>query len=164
LADFLLDFPAYLFALAFGFQIGIVRPLSYLLLNLVLHSVSLARASFGQEMPLQRILPESFASRVSTIRSTSRIISPPRSRRVRKSIHDFSSHWKPHTAFSNKQEKWWIGGAQFALLTYRGHPRLFPMIHARHRHTWGWRLVCASRPKRNPRLIPSRPTELATPA
>src|ERR1700680_1545144 len=41
LADFLLDFPAYLLALAFGFQVGIVRQLSCLLLNLTLHFVNL---------------------------------------------------------------------------------------------------------------------------
>ena len=43
MADFLLDFPTYLFALAFGFQVGIVRQLSCLLLNLTLHFVNLAR-------------------------------------------------------------------------------------------------------------------------
>ena len=43
LADFLLDFPAYLFVLAFGFQVGIIRHLSCLLLNLTLHFVNLAR-------------------------------------------------------------------------------------------------------------------------
>ena len=42
LADVLLDFPAYLFVLAFGFQVGIIRHLSCLLLNLTLHFVNLA--------------------------------------------------------------------------------------------------------------------------
>src|ERR1700688_1396230 len=43
LADFLLDFSAHLFVLAFGFQIGIVRQFSCLLLNLTLHFLNLAR-------------------------------------------------------------------------------------------------------------------------
>src|SRR5450432_4019531 len=43
LADLLLDFPAYLFVLAFGFQVGIICQLSCLLLNLTLHFVNLAR-------------------------------------------------------------------------------------------------------------------------
>src|ERR1017187_9257167 len=43
LPDFLLDFPAYLLVLSFGFQVGIVRHLSNLFLNLTLHFVNLAR-------------------------------------------------------------------------------------------------------------------------
>src|SRR5487761_340303 len=43
LADFLLDFSAYLFILAVGFQVGIARQSSCLLLNLTLHFVNLAR-------------------------------------------------------------------------------------------------------------------------
>jgi hypothetical protein len=42
LADFLLDFPAYFFANTFGFQVGIVRQLADLFLNLALHFVNLA--------------------------------------------------------------------------------------------------------------------------
>jgi hypothetical protein len=43
LADFLLDFPAYLFVLAFGFQVRIIRHMSRLLLDLSLHFVNLPR-------------------------------------------------------------------------------------------------------------------------
>jgi hypothetical protein len=42
LADFLLDLPAYLFASAFAFQVGIVRQLAHLFFNRALHFVNLA--------------------------------------------------------------------------------------------------------------------------
>src|SRR5580704_11219609 len=40
LADFLLDFPAYLFANTFAFQVGIVRQFAHLFLNGALHFVN----------------------------------------------------------------------------------------------------------------------------
>ena len=43
MADFLLDFPAYLFDLAFGFQVAIVRRSANLLFNFTFHLVNLAR-------------------------------------------------------------------------------------------------------------------------
>src|ERR1700674_2494039 len=43
LADFLLDLPGYLFANTFAFQVGIVRQLAHLFLNLALHFVNFAR-------------------------------------------------------------------------------------------------------------------------
>jgi hypothetical protein len=42
LADCLLDFPAYLFTLAFGFQVGIVRHSSDFFLNFAFHFVKFA--------------------------------------------------------------------------------------------------------------------------
>jgi hypothetical protein len=42
-ANCFLDFPGYFVALAFGFQVGVVRQSSYLLFNLTLHFVNLAR-------------------------------------------------------------------------------------------------------------------------
>jgi len=48
LADFLLDFSAYLFALAFGCQVGIVRRLSNLLFNTVAPTTGMALIAGGQ--------------------------------------------------------------------------------------------------------------------
>ena len=47
LADFLLDLPGYLFGCAFAFQVGIVRQLAHLFLNLALHFVGVPAISFS---------------------------------------------------------------------------------------------------------------------
>jgi len=47
LADFLLHFPGYLFSHTFAFQVGIVRQLAHLFLNLAFHFVGVPAISFS---------------------------------------------------------------------------------------------------------------------